>query len=109
MTDAWLLAVAAVLIIAVPFDWYVAVRFVWVAIERPYIPILILAALRSVAIAAAATIAGVLGFVSIWFAATGQRLLPTPWGAVLLAIALIIISLPNIYALRELSRVDDEP
>lgn len=109
MTDLWLTAVALVLIIAVPFDWYVAVRFTYAAVEKPYIPILVLAALRSVAIAIAATLAGILGAASLIYAATGQRILPTPWGAVMLAAALIVISAPNVYALRELSRVDDEP
>lgn len=99
----WLVAVAGVLVIAVPFDIYVAVKFVIAALEEPRIPILTLAALRSVAIAIAATIAGILGIASIWFAWTDQRILPTPLGAILIALALIVISVPNVYALRLLA------
>lgn len=108
MSEAqWLLVVAGVLVIAVPFDIYVAARFVIAALERPRIPILTLAALRSIAIAVAASIAGVLGAASIWFAWTGERLLPTPIGAILIAVALIVISIPNVYALRLLT--EDDP
>jgi hypothetical protein len=79
---------------------YVAVRFIAAALERPHIHVLTLAELRSSAIAGAAVIGGVLGFSSIWFAYTGQRLLPLPIPALLIATALVLISLPNIYALR---------
>lgn len=110
MSDsAALVVVAAVLMIAVPFDVYVAYRFVVAALEKPYIAVLTLAALRSVAIAIAAGIAGILGASSIWFAVTGERLLVPPWSTVLIAAALILISLPNVYALRLLDegRVDE--
>lgn len=101
--DSWLLVVAVVLVIAVPFDWFVAVKFVRVAIEKPHIGVLTLAALRSVAIAIAATIAGYLGFASIYFGLTGQRLIAPPASTILIAVALVIISLPNVYALRQLN------
>lgn len=110
MSDSGLLVlVAAILVIAVPFDIYVAYRFVSAAVERPHIPVLTLAALRSVAIAFAATIAGMLGFSSIWFAATGERLIMPPQTTILIAAALVLISLPNVYALRLLNegRVDE--
>lgn len=106
MTDPWLVAVAVTLIVVVPFDWYVALRFLAVARMRPYIPLLNIAAFRSVAIAIAATIAGVLGFQSIYFAVTGERFLPVPIPTVLIAIALIVVSLPNFYALRWLRRLE---
>ena len=98
--DAWIIAVAAVLVLFVPFDWYVALKFIVVARQRPYIRVLTLAALRSTAIAIAATIAGILGIQSIWFYLTGERLLPQPVPAILIAIALVVVSLPNVYALR---------
>lgn len=97
---------AAVLVVAVPFDLYVAFRFIRAAIERPHIPVLTLAALRSSAIAAAAVIAGILGLQSIVFVQTGVRVIPSPWPTVLIAVALIVISLPNVYALRILNRGD---
>ena len=103
MTDPWLMVVAAVLVVAVPFDVWVAVKFTRAALQRPRYRILTLAALRSVAIAIAACIAGILGAQSIYFAATGQRFLPAPIPAVLIAIALVVISLPNVYALRWLT------
>lgn len=108
MSDGWLVAVALVLIVFVPFDWIVAVRFISAAVERPHIGVLTLAALRSIGIAFAATIAGILGAQSIWFAWTGERLLPSPIPAILIAVALIVISLPNVYALRLLDRGDVE-
>jgi len=103
VTDVWLSAVIVVLIVFVPFDWYVAVKFISIAIQRPHIRVLTLAALRSVAIAFAATIAGLLGVQSIVFVTTGQRILPQPIPTILIAVALVVISLPNIYALRLLS------
>lgn len=108
MTDALLFIVAGVLLIAVPFDWWVAVRFIAAAVERPHIGVLTLAALRSLGIAFAATIAGLLGAQTLYFYATGERLLPSPWPAILIATALVVISLPNVYALRLLERGDVE-
>lgn len=102
--DLILTAVAVVLIIAVPFDWYVAVKLIRAAAIRPRYRVLTLAAMRSVAIAVAASLAALLGAQSIWFQISGgQRLLPTPIPTILIAVALIVISLPNIYALRWLS------
>ena len=102
MIDPWLLAVAVLLIIFVPFDWIVAGIFIGAAIVKPRLRILNLAALRSTAIAIAATIAGLLGLQSILFGLYGVRLFPTPIPTILIAVALIVISLPNIYALRVL-------
>lgn len=104
--DSWILAVAVVLVVFVPFDWYVAAKFIAVARQRPYIRVLTLAALRSTAIAIAATLAAILGVQSIWFYWTGVRLLPTPIPAILIAVALVVISLPNLYALRLLDEGD---
>jgi hypothetical protein len=102
VTDAWLYVVAVLLIVAVPFDWIVAGIFIGAAIVKPRLRILNLAALRSTAIAIAATIAGLLGVQSILFGLYGVRLFPTPIPTILIAVALIVISLPNIYALRVL-------
>jgi hypothetical protein len=99
-----LLAVSIVLIVAVPWDLYVAYRFVRAAMEKPYIPILTLAAVRSVAIAIAATIFGLLGLHSVLFLASGEtfRLLPVPVPTLLLAVGAIVISVANIYVFRVL-------
>lgn len=109
MTDAWLYVVAVLLLLLVPFDWVVAGIFIGIAFVRPRIRLLTLAAFRSVAIAVAATIGGVLGAQTILFNLTnGQiRLLPSPIPAVLIAVALIVISVPNIYALRVLIAEDE--
>lgn len=108
MNDIAIIAVAIVLILFVPFDWIVAVRFIAAARQRPYIQVLTLAALRSVAIAIAATLAAILGAQSIWFYLTGQRLLPQPVPAILIAVSLVVISLPNVYALRLLQNGGSE-
>lgn len=108
MNDPLLVLVGVVLMIAVPFDVYVAWRFTTYALQRPRYRILTLAALRSIAIAIAAVIAGILGAQSIYFSATGERFLPTPVPTVLIAIALVVISLPNVYALRWLSTNDEQ-
>lgn len=108
MSDGWLVIVAITLIVAVPFDWIVALRFLRAAAEKPYLRVLTLAAFRSIAIALAATVFGVLGASVIYFAATGYRLLPSPVSAILIAIAAVVISVPNIYALRLLQMGDVE-
>lgn len=108
MTDPWLILVSAVLLVFVPFDWFVAGVFSGAALKGPGNWILNLAAIRSVAIAIAATIAGGLGVQSIVFVASGGtvRLLPQPIPTLLLAAALIVISLPNVYALWRLAKKD---
>ena len=99
MNDVVLLAVAAVVVIAVPFDWFVAAKLARAA-RGADSPTLNLAAGRSVAIAIAATIGGVLGIHTIAFYALGIRLIPPPFPAFMIAAALIVISIPNIYAMR---------
>jgi hypothetical protein len=108
VSDALLVAVALVLIVLTPFDIYVAWRLSVLAMQKPRIPSLTGAALRSVAIAVAGTLFAILGFHSIWFAYTGVRLLPTPVPTLLIVIGAIVISLPNIYFLRLLHRFADE-
>lgn len=106
MSELWLTIVALILIVTVPFDWYVAYRMTYAALVKPRSQTLNLAAGRSIAIAIAATIAGFLGLTTIHFNVTGVRILPVPWGAALLAVALIVISIPNVYALRLLRQWD---
>lgn len=108
MSDALLVAVAVVLIVLTPFDIYVAWRLSVLAMQKPRIPSLTGAALRSVAIAVAGTLFAILGFHSIWFAYTGVRLLPTPVPTLLIVVGAVVISLPNIYFLRLLHRFADE-
>ena len=99
MNDVVLLAVAAVVVVAVPFDWVVAVKLT-AAARGAESPTLNLAAGRSIAIAIAATIGGVLGIHTIAFYALGVRLIPPPFPAFMIGAALIVISIPNIYAMR---------
>lgn len=106
MSDAWLLIVAAILIVAVPFDVYAAIKIVRAAMEKPYLRILTLAALRSVAIVIAAVIFAILGAQAILFTLTGTRIFPASLSALLIAIAAVVISLPNVYALRWLRESD---
>ena len=107
--DPLLTAIAGILIVFVPFDWYVAAKFIRAAYIRPRYQVLTLAALRSTAIAVAATLAGILGIQSIYFQVSGGvRLLPSPIPTILLAVALVVISLPNIYALRWWSSEGEE-
>jgi hypothetical protein len=98
--SGWLVVVAAILIIAVPFDVYVAFRFVAEAARKPYLPVLTLAALRSLGIAIAATAFGVLGTGVIYLVVVGDRLIPPGVAAALISIGAIVVSLPNVYALR---------
>lgn len=107
MNDGWLFVITTILSLAAAFDWYVAAKFIGAAIERPHIPILNLAALRSIAIAVATTIFGVLGIVSVVFAVYGVRILPVPIPTVLLVTGAIVISLPNLYFLRVLGNGDE--
>lgn len=102
MDDAWLYLVALLLIVAVPFDWVVAGIFIGAAMVKPRLPILTLAAGRSFAIAVAASIAGLLGIQSLLFGLYGIRLLPVPIPTVLIGVALVVISIPNLYALKVL-------
>jgi len=100
VSDGLLVAVAVTLIVAVPFDIYVAFRFVSEAAHKPYIRVLTLAAFRSVGIAIAATVFGTLGLAAIYFVVFGERLLPPGVSALFIALGAIVISLPNLYALR---------
>lgn len=104
MTDVLLILLAVILVIAVPFDWYAAVKLIAEARRPPSIATLNLAALRSLAIAVAATCFGVLGVSSIVFVTTGTRILPTPVPTILIAIGALVISLPNVYFLRLLEQ-----
>jgi len=108
LNDVLLVAVAVVLVIAVPYDWWVAYRFIVVARERPRLGVLNLAALRSIAIAIAATLGGLLGANWIAYYFNRDWLLDLPIPPVLIAIALVVISIPNVYALRLLKERLDE-
>jgi len=100
VSDALLIAVSIVLMIAVPFDVYVAWRFARAALVRPRTDVGNFVALVVTSVAIAATSGGTLGIYSIVFIATGDRLIPQPLPILLLAAALIVISLPNVYVIR---------
>jgi hypothetical protein len=107
MNDTAIVFVSLALIVAVPFDAYVALRLVRAAILRPRIPALTAMAIVSSAIFIAALIFGVLGLNAIILLRTGQRIIPMVASTTLLVIAVCVISLPNAHLLRRL-RVWDQ-
>lgn len=105
MTDVSTLVVLTIpLVIAMAVDWYVARGYVLAAIEKPYIPVLTVGAWVRTGIAVGATITAFLGVASLWLLLTGQRVIPQPWGTVLLYAATIVPSLANIPSARMLRR-----
>ena len=102
--NLFVIVIALVLLGFVPFDLYVAWRLSTLAMQKPYIASLTGAAIRSVAIAAAAVLFAILGVQSIVFLQTGERLLPSPLPTLLIAGGAVIVSLPNLYFLRLLRK-----
>lgn len=98
--DLWLVVVAAVLVVAVPFDWWTAARIIAAAVERPRVRFLSFVALVVGACALAASAFGILGIQLLWLAVTGDRLLPPPIPTVIIALGAIVISIPNVLAVR---------
>lgn len=98
--DGPLVIVAAILVVAVPFDWWTAATLIRAAYERPRVRLLTFIALVVFCCAVAATAFGILGIQSLWFALTRERFLPTPVPTVLIALGAIIISVPNMLAVR---------
>lgn len=123
MSDGVLAIVALVLVVALPFDIYVANRFIRAASVRPYDDVATGIALTTGCIAIAAAIAALLGIHTIRFQASGgtERLLPMGISVVLIAIAMIVISIPAAYWLAKFRawrrkpqlhihrRTDDDP
>jgi hypothetical protein len=106
MSDGLLLIIACILVIFVPADVYVAYRLDRLAVRKPYIASLTGAALRSTAIAVAASLFAAVAFVSVWFLRTGEMLIPVGTPTLLLAVGTVIISLPNVYFIKVLRRFD---
>ena len=102
MSDVVLVAVTLLFIILASFDWYVAVRFVVIALERPRFVFLTFAAVRSVAISVAGTVFAILGIASVASLELSISILPPPWGTVLLIVGAVVASVANLYALRVL-------
>ena len=103
MSDSVLDLVALVLVVALPFDIYVANRFIRAASVRPFDDVATGIALTTACIAIAAAIAAVLGVHTIRFQASGgtERLLPMGVSVVLIAVAMIVISIPAAYWLAK--------
>lgn len=102
MSDEVLFGVALVLVIAVPFDIYVAWRFTKAALVRPHDDVATGIALTLACIAIAATCAGVLGVHTIRFLKTGDRLIPQGLSILLIAIAVVVVSVPSAYWIRKI-------
>lgn len=96
--------VALVLLVFVPFDIYVAWRLSQLALQKPRIASLTGAAVRSIAIAVAGVLFAILGVQSLVFLTSGERLFPSPIPTVLIAAGAVVVSLPNLYFLRILRR-----
>lgn len=107
MIDPWLLAVAILLIIAVPFDWIVAGVWIGLALVKPPITFIAVTAKRHFIYAIVASLAGVLGVQSIAFAAYGIRILPAPIPTLIIALVLVGVSIPNVLSLRYLRSVNE--
>lgn len=112
MIDPWLLAVAVLLVVAVPFDWIVAGVWIGLALVKPPISFIAVTAKRHVIYAIVASLAGLLGIQSIAFVAYGVRILPAPVPTLIIAAVLIGVSIPNVLSLRylrEISEAESEP
>lgn len=98
-----LVALTIPLVIAATFDWWVARRYVIAAIQRPHIPVLTAGAWVRTGIAISATITAILGVASLWLLLSGQRVIPQPWGTILLYLATIIPSLANLASIPSIA------
>ena len=85
-------ALALLLILLVPLDWFVAGLLVYVAKMHPSLLALRERAVASVICAIVATIAGVLGWARL-----GVVNIPSGSGLVLIAVGLVLVSLPSLY------------
>lgn len=100
-TDTFLNGIAVILIVLPVWDWRVALKTCRAAYKRPRYEALTSSALSSFATAVAATIAGALGINRIEAVLTGTPgFIPPTVALGLLALALIVVSLPNIYTDR---------
>ena len=104
MSDAFIVAIGTILVLAVPFDLYVAVVILAAAIQPPRIAALTFMAAVSIAIAISASLSAAIAVSAILFLETGQRLFPAWLATLMLAVGLIVVSLPNAYFLWLLRR-----
>jgi hypothetical protein len=108
VSDGFLAVVAVVIMALVPGDLYAAVRLLVAAVERPAIPALTLYAGLSCGVAIAAAAFGIIALSTFVRILTGEALLPTGFGLPLLLVGMVVISLPNVFLLRQLRRWDAE-
>lgn len=105
MGDVELNLIAIVLVLAPAVNWYVFGRVVEAAWPKPRIEYLNADVLISLGIAVSSSLAALIGVHVLRFTATGERILPPGAVAVVLAAALIVISLPNLNKLRVLAQL----
>jgi hypothetical protein len=101
----------SLLLIALPvWDWRAAWLLCRAAYKRPRIEALTASAVTSLATATAATLAAFLGLNRIEAVVTGNAagFIPTWLALLLLAAALVVISLPNIYKVRLFRRWEND-
>jgi hypothetical protein len=102
-----LLVVLAVVIVGLPsINWYVFGQLRAAAWPKPREPFLTSNTIVSLGIAVSSTFGGILGVHTLVFTWTEIRLLPQGFAVYLIAAALIVVSLPNIYMLRTLRRLE---
>ena len=104
MSDGLVIAIGVVLVLAVPFDVYVAAVILAAALQPPRIAALTFMAAVSIAIAISASLSALIAVSAILFLETGQRLFPASLATLMLAIGLVVVSLPNTYFLWLLRR-----
>ena len=103
--DLWLLLVAVLLVVAVPFDWIIAGIWLGVALVKPPIAVLQTTAKRHVIYAVVASFAGLLGIQTIALNAYGIRIFPAPIPTVLIVLILVGVSVPNVLSVKYLVEI----
>lgn len=102
-----LLVVLAIVIVGLPgITWYVFGQLRAAAWPKPREPFLTSNTIVSLGIAVSSTLGGILGVHTLVFTWTQIRLLPQGVAVYLIAGALIVVSLPNLYMLRTLRRLE---
>lgn len=97
-------ALTVAIVLLVPFDVYVAWSYARAAVRRPHIEALTASALSTAGVATAAVLAGILGINRLIVIGGGPAFLDGSVALLLLALALVVVSLPNLYKVRLLKR-----
>lgn len=100
--DVLLNVIAVAVLIVPPFVYYVTARYVIAAWQKPRVPALLVTTFLLVGISVSVTTQAILGANRLYEFFTTIRIVPPIVALVLLATALLVISLPVFYALRQL-------